>query len=167
MQCGRPGFEPWVGEGKGYLLQYSGLENSLDCIDHGVTESDMSERLSLCTLGDAAAPPLLLKERTRSLLSHQTPELPLVTITAAAPPDAMISLWLLIPHHPLLFRSAGGAQGCAFANSAPRRPCYRVSLSWGQLQPQGGELLPDRHLAMWQEECPLQFRNRATQALRF
>ena len=27
------------GEGKDYLLQYSGLENSLDCIVHGVTKS--------------------------------------------------------------------------------------------------------------------------------
>ena len=27
------------GEGKGYPLQYSGLENSMDCIDHGVTKS--------------------------------------------------------------------------------------------------------------------------------
>ena len=27
------------GEGKGYLLQYSGLENSMDCIGHGVTKS--------------------------------------------------------------------------------------------------------------------------------
>ena len=27
------------GEGKGYLLQYSGLENSMDCIVHGVTKS--------------------------------------------------------------------------------------------------------------------------------
>ena len=27
------------GEGKGYPLQYSGLENSMDCIVHGVTES--------------------------------------------------------------------------------------------------------------------------------
>ena len=25
------------GEGKGYPLQYSGLENSMDCIVHGVT----------------------------------------------------------------------------------------------------------------------------------
>ena len=31
------------GEGKGYLLQYSGLENSMDCIVHGVTESDTTE----------------------------------------------------------------------------------------------------------------------------
>ena len=27
------------GEGKGYPLQYSGLENSIDCIAHGVTKS--------------------------------------------------------------------------------------------------------------------------------
>ena len=39
----RPGFDPWVGkipgEGKGYSLQYSRLENSVDCIVHGVTKS--------------------------------------------------------------------------------------------------------------------------------
>ena len=35
------------GEGKGYPLQYSGLENSIDCIVHGVAESDMTERLDL------------------------------------------------------------------------------------------------------------------------
>ena len=38
------------GEGKGYPLQYSGLENSMDrgtwqATVHGVTESDMTERL--------------------------------------------------------------------------------------------------------------------------
>ena len=27
------------GEGKGYSLQYSGLENSMDCIVHGVVKS--------------------------------------------------------------------------------------------------------------------------------
>ena len=27
------------GEGKGYTLQYSSLENSMDCIDHGVAKS--------------------------------------------------------------------------------------------------------------------------------
>ena len=35
------------GEGKSYPLQYSGLENSIVCIDHGVAESDTTERLSL------------------------------------------------------------------------------------------------------------------------
>ena len=31
-----PGLGRSPGEGKGYPLQYSGLENSMDCIDHGV-----------------------------------------------------------------------------------------------------------------------------------
>ena len=35
------------GEEKGYPLRYSGLENSIDYIVHGVTESDTTERLSL------------------------------------------------------------------------------------------------------------------------
>ena len=35
------------GEGKGYPLQYSGLKNSMNCIVHGVAESDTTERLSL------------------------------------------------------------------------------------------------------------------------
>ena len=35
-------------EGKGYPLQYSGLENSMDCIvPWGHKESDITERLSL------------------------------------------------------------------------------------------------------------------------
>ena len=37
------GLIPWLGrspgEGKGYPLQYSGLENSMDCIVHGVAKS--------------------------------------------------------------------------------------------------------------------------------
>ena len=35
------------GEGKGCPLQYSGLENSMDCIVRGVTESNTTDRLSL------------------------------------------------------------------------------------------------------------------------
>ena len=34
-----PGLGRSPGEGKGYPLQYSGLENSMDCIVHGVAES--------------------------------------------------------------------------------------------------------------------------------
>ena len=34
-----PGMGRSPGEGKGYPLQYSGLENSIDCIVHGVTKS--------------------------------------------------------------------------------------------------------------------------------
>ena len=43
-----PGLGRSPGEGKGYPLQYSGLENSMDCVIHGGhKESDMTERLSL------------------------------------------------------------------------------------------------------------------------
>ena len=42
-QCGRHGYNPWVGKipwrRKGYLLQYCGLENSMNCIVHGVAKS--------------------------------------------------------------------------------------------------------------------------------
>ena len=33
------GLERSPGEGKGYPLQYSGLENSMDCIVHGIAKS--------------------------------------------------------------------------------------------------------------------------------
>ena len=36
-------------EGKGYPLQYSGLENSMDCIVHGVTKNHFWEFLHLVT----------------------------------------------------------------------------------------------------------------------
>ena len=32
------GYEDFPGEGNSYPLQYSGLENSMDCIAHGVTK---------------------------------------------------------------------------------------------------------------------------------
>ena len=35
------------GEGRGYPLQCSGLENSMDCVVHGIEESGMTERFSL------------------------------------------------------------------------------------------------------------------------
>ena len=38
-----PGLGRSLGEGKGYSLQYSGLENSMDCIVYGAAESDMIE----------------------------------------------------------------------------------------------------------------------------
>ena len=34
-----PGLGRYPGEGKGYPLQYSGLERSMDCMVHGVTKS--------------------------------------------------------------------------------------------------------------------------------
>ena len=36
-----PGLGRSPGEGKGYPLQYTGLENSMDCIVHGVTKGQM------------------------------------------------------------------------------------------------------------------------------
>ena len=43
-----PGLGRSAGEGEGYPLQYSGLENSMDCIVHGGhKESDVTEHLSL------------------------------------------------------------------------------------------------------------------------
>ena len=42
-----PGLGRCPGEGNGYPLQYSGLENSVDCIVHGVAELDTTELLSL------------------------------------------------------------------------------------------------------------------------
>ena len=38
-----PGLERSPGEEKGYPLQYSGLENSMDCIAHGTAELDRTE----------------------------------------------------------------------------------------------------------------------------
>ena len=38
-----PGLGRSPGDGKGYPFQYSGLENSMNCIAHGVTESDTTE----------------------------------------------------------------------------------------------------------------------------
>ena len=34
-----PGLGRSPGDGKGYPLQYSGLENAMDCVVHGVTKS--------------------------------------------------------------------------------------------------------------------------------
>ena len=51
LQCGRPGSIPGLGrspgEGKGYPLQYSGLENSMDYSPCGLKELDTIVRLSL------------------------------------------------------------------------------------------------------------------------
>ena len=42
-----PGLGRSPGEWKGYPFWYSGLENSMDCIVHGVTKSDTTEHLAL------------------------------------------------------------------------------------------------------------------------
>ena len=44
------GMERSPGEGKGYILQYSGLENFMHCLDHGIAKSDTTEPLSRASL---------------------------------------------------------------------------------------------------------------------
>ena len=42
LQCGKPGFDPWVGKipwRREQLLLYSDLENSMDCTVYGVSKS--------------------------------------------------------------------------------------------------------------------------------
>ena len=45
-----PGLGRSPGEGNGNPLQYSGLENSIDCIVHEVAKSQTTEQLSLLSL---------------------------------------------------------------------------------------------------------------------
>ena len=47
------GFGRSPGEGNGYPLHYSGLENSMDPTVHGLKESDTTERLSLSVVTGA------------------------------------------------------------------------------------------------------------------
>ena len=42
-----PGLGRFPGEGNGNPLHYSCLKNPLECINHGITESDMTEQISL------------------------------------------------------------------------------------------------------------------------
>ena len=77
-----PGSERSPGEGKGYPLQYSGLENSIDCVNHGVAKSwtqlsgfhfaykDITERFRMPFL----QPPLMLTSHAdnQGALPHTT-----------------------------------------------------------------------------------------------
>ena len=52
-----PGLGRCPGEGKGYPLEYSGLENSMDCIAHGVAQSEMKIfSCNTCSLGQKSKP---------------------------------------------------------------------------------------------------------------
>ena len=46
-----PGLGRSPGEGEGYPLQYSGLENSMDCIVYGVSKSQTRLSLNYCYFG--------------------------------------------------------------------------------------------------------------------
>ena len=84
------------GEAKGYSLQYSGLENSMDCIDHGVTKSqtwlsDFHFHSSGPGTLQSIFPPNLLSIKTllgrQKYLSFQMRELRLWQDTFLAPND--------------------------------------------------------------------------------
>ena len=55
-----PGSGRSPGEGKGYPLQYSGLENSMDCIVHEVAELDTTERVTLTHSGGLSNAPQIM-----------------------------------------------------------------------------------------------------------
>ena len=75
-----PGLGTSPGEGKGNLLQYSGLENSMDCIAHGVSRSQtqlsdfhffwskvVSNRKCYCCGGGGRVEDEMLQEPDRSI----------------------------------------------------------------------------------------------------
>ena len=68
-----PGWGRSPGEGKGYPLQYSGLENSMDCIVHGVAKSrtqlsDFHLCCCCCSVGK-----FCLFETPWNVVHHQAP----------------------------------------------------------------------------------------------
>ena len=76
----KPRFNPWVGKipwrREGYPLQYSGLENSMDCILHGAAKSrsNFFFHFHVYWVGDAIQPshPLLfLSPPALNLSQHQ------------------------------------------------------------------------------------------------
>ena len=65
-----PGLEKSPGQGKGYPLQYSGLENAMDYSPWGHKESDMTEQLSLHFTSMGVRPRVLLDDGTWNI--HMT-----------------------------------------------------------------------------------------------
>ena len=65
-----PGLGRFHGEGKGYPLQYSGLENSMDYIVHGVTKSHTTKRLSLSHLICPSSLPVFFELLTQNFISY-------------------------------------------------------------------------------------------------
>ena len=65
-----PGLGRFPGEGKGYPLQYSGLEKSMNCIVHGVTKSQT--QLSDCHFPPMEACTQCLDSQETLPLGHKT-----------------------------------------------------------------------------------------------
>ena len=70
-----PGLGRSPREGNGYPLQYSGLENSMDCIVHGVANSWMTERLSQLT-SQKDTKLYKIQKAKNTLLHHSKPQFP-------------------------------------------------------------------------------------------
>ena len=62
------GWEDPLEKGKGYPLEYSGLENSMDSTVPGVAESDLAERISLSISHIAIVYPEVRNKATMSTL---------------------------------------------------------------------------------------------------
>ena len=68
-----PGLGRYPGEGKGYPLQYSDQENSMDCMEWGSKGSNTAERLSLSWRRKWQSTPVLLPGKShgqRSLVGY-------------------------------------------------------------------------------------------------
>ena len=99
-------------EGKGYLLQYSGLENSMDCVVHGVTKS--LTQLSDFHLNSYSSVCICPSFSTRSLISS--------SISLARPPlNQLCSLGCFCPG-----RARGSPTLCT-----PLHPKSKLCLSPG------------------------------------
>ena len=79
--------------GKDYPLQYSGLENSMDCIVYGVAESDTTEWLSLSSISTSGNCNFTQWLKPRTLKSTLTP-------LSLSPHIQSInkSYWFYLPH---------------------------------------------------------------------
>ena len=103
-----PGLGRSPGEGKGYPLQYSGLENSMDCIVHGVTKSQtrLSDFYFTCspkTAGTCYGFPSPFKSFSTSIfLSSHLHLLPLeFLVVVSGKKVALPSYILQLPAEPL------------------------------------------------------------------
>ena len=83
-----PGLGRSPEEGKGYPLQYSGLENSMDCIAHGVSKSWLQLRelhfTSGLSRGPNAVTRALTSGRGRRWKDRQAGQVPGVLLDTAA-----------------------------------------------------------------------------------
>ena len=94
-----PGLGRSPREGKGYPLQYSGLENSMDCSPWGRKESDTTERLSHLTHNASYSVTFLF--------------LPVFCLSSPTAPTSLPPLpHFSSPHSPLLLPSPGSVSAC-------------------------------------------------------